>query len=77
MTDSETMARLANNLRLKRLKAGLSLNEVARRAGTYASTIKEVEDGERMPGVGLATRIAEAVGSTLNALLQPTANGTK
>lgn len=58
MSDNETKQRIAANL--KRLRGEVSLAEVARRAKSYPTTIKEIEDGVRMPGVGLLTRIADA-----------------
>ncbi len=59
MSDDQTKEAIAANLR--RLRGELSLAEVARRAGSFPTTIKEIEDGVRMPGVGLLTRIADAL----------------
>ena len=69
VTDKEAIARIAANLR--RLRGEQSLSEVARRAGTYPSAIKRIEDGENMPGVGLLTRIAAAVDASLDEMLKP------
>lgn len=67
MTDQETLNRIAASLRT--LRGDLSLAEVARRAGSYPTTIKEIEEGRRMPGVGLLTRIAEALNSDVSEML--------
>lgn len=67
MTDQETLKRISRSLR--NLRGDLSLAEVARRAGSYPTTIKEIEEGVRMPGVGLLTRIAEALDSNVSEIL--------
>ena len=70
LTDDEAKRRISQNLR--RLRGELSLAEVARRAQSYPTTIKEIEDGSRMPGVGLLTRIADVFGVTVDDLLRST-----
>lgn len=70
MTDTEALDRISRNLRQRRNELGISLAEVSRRAGTYPTTIKQVEDGERMPGAGLLTRIADAIGMTVTDMLE-------
>lgn len=68
MSDDETKRRLSANLR--RLRGDLSLAEIARRADSYTTTIKEIEDGTRMPGVGLLTRIAAVFGVSIDDFLK-------
>lgn len=68
MTDEQTKACIAANL--KRLRGSLSLAEVARRSDSFPTTIKEIEEGVRMPGVGLLTRIAAAFGVTVDEFLR-------
>lgn len=68
MTDEETKRRISANL--KRFRGELSLAEVARRADSYTTTIKEIEDGVRMPGVGLLTRIASVFGASVDDFLK-------
>lgn len=70
MTDQETLRRLASNLRYYR--GDTSLAEIARRCETYPTAIKRIEDGESMPGLGLTTRLATALGITVDELLAPT-----
>lgn len=68
VTDDETKERISANLRHHR--GALSLAEVARRAESFPTTIKEIEDGVRMPGVGLLTRIAAAFGLSVEDFLK-------
>lgn len=72
MTDKEALRRLAANLRTKRQAAGLSMSALARQIGDYPATIKRIEDEVSQPGVGLLTRIAEALSVTVNDLLDDT-----
>lgn len=66
--DDETLDVISQNLR--RLRGDLSYSEIGRRAETNASAISKIEKGEHMPGVGLLTRIADALGCTVNDLLK-------
>lgn len=59
MSDDEAREIVAVNLRRLRERDALSLAEVGRRASTSAGAIRNIENGERMPGVGLLTRLAE------------------
>jgi transcriptional regulator with XRE-family HTH domain len=68
VSDDETKERISANL--KHYRGNLSLAEVARRADSFPTTIKEIEDGERMPGVGLLTRIAAAFDLTVEDFLK-------
>lgn len=70
MTDKLALKRIAVNVRRRRLEAGLSMNELAKRIDHYAPAVKRIEDEESMPGLGMATRIAEALGCTVDDLLQ-------
>ena len=69
MTDQQALKVVAANLRRFRLDRGLSLAELARLADTYPSNIKRIEDRDSMPGIGMLTRIADALGVTVNDLL--------
>lgn len=69
MTDQQTLKIVAANLRHFRTNRGLSLAELARLTDTYPSNMKRIEDRESMPGAGLLTRIADALGVTANDLL--------
>lgn len=67
LTDEQAMANIAANVR--RLRGERSLSWLAREAGTYPINITRVENGENLPGAGLLARLAEALGTTTDALL--------
>lgn len=69
VSDEEALKRIAYNL--KRLRGDLSYGEIARRCDTYPTAIKRIEDGANMPGVGLLTRIAVALGVQFDEFLIP------
>lgn len=68
MSDNEAKKRIATNLR--RLRGELSYSEIARRAGTYPMAIQRIEKGDSMPGVGLLSRIAEALNCSIEEFLK-------
>jgi transcriptional regulator with XRE-family HTH domain len=53
---------LARRLRQARQEAGISLRELAKRAGVAASTIQKIERGRLVPSVAVTVRLAEALG---------------
>ena len=75
VSDEEALRRIAHNLR--RLRGEASLSEIARRCDTYPTAIKRIEDGENMPGVGLLTRIASALGVKFEDFLRPVKKTSK
>lgn len=68
MSDEQTLKIIAANL--ARYRGSLSYSEVGRRAGTNASAISKIEKRQSMPGAGLLTRIADAVGCGVDDLLK-------
>lgn len=70
MTDKQAMRRIAVNVKRLRTQKGLSMGQLARLIDDYPPAIKRIEDEQNMPGVGLLTRIAEALGVTVNDLLE-------
>ena len=62
-------------LRVARNRAGLSLRQLARRAGTSHSTISAYEAGDKVPTVATLTRIVNAAGFALDLELMPVAGG--
>lgn len=70
MTDKQALRRIAHNVKKLRTERGLSMGQLARLIDDYSPTIKRIEDEQNMPGVGLLTRIAEALGVTVNDLLE-------
>ena len=63
-------AELAQELRIRRESLGLSMNEVATRAGLAVSFIGYLETGQRKPGVETLCRIAVAFGCEASDLLK-------
>jgi transcriptional regulator with XRE-family HTH domain len=61
---------LAALFKERRLRQGVSLNEVASRAGLSHTMVMRVEKGERLPTIGTLLRIAEALDVNLATLLQ-------
>lgn len=69
VSDKQALKRIAANLRRLRAHRGISMAALARQIDDYPTSIKRIEDAESMPGVGLLTRISEALGVTVNDLL--------
>ncbi|GAA1878071.1 XRE family transcriptional regulator [Paeniglutamicibacter psychrophenolicus] len=65
------MERVAVALRRERERAGLSLSEVARRAGIGKSTLSQLESGAGNPSVETMWALSTAFGVPLSALLDP------
>lgn len=60
--EAEDEARVARTLRRARVAAGLSLRELAHRAGTSHTTLLAYEQGKKAPTVGTFMRILDAAG---------------
>ena len=65
-----TIDRLIASMENERRKQGLSLNEVASRAGLSHTMVMRVEKRERMPTIDTLLRIAAALDADLGALIQ-------
>ncbi len=65
-----TIDRLIASIEAARRKRGLSLNEVAARAGLSHTMVMRVEKRERMPTIDTLLRIATALDVELGALIQ-------
>lgn len=65
----------ADLLRNARQRAGLSLRELARRAGTSHSTLATYEAGYKTPSVDTLERIVRAAGFALDLELSPRMRG--
>ena len=65
-----TIDRLISSIEDERRKRGLSLNEVAARAGLSHTMVMRVEKRERMPTIDTLLRIAAALDVELGALIQ-------
>jgi transcriptional regulator with XRE-family HTH domain len=58
-------------LRELRERQGLSREELAHKAGTSEHSVTKLEIGSRAPSLELASRLAAALGCTVDSLLQP------
>ena len=72
-----TIDRLIASLEDERRKQGLSLNEVAARAGLSHTMVMRVEKRERMPTIDTLLRIAAALDVELGALIQRASKAAK
>jgi transcriptional regulator with XRE-family HTH domain len=61
----------ATTVRSARARAGISLRELARRAGTSHSALVAYEAGRTDPSVATLARIVEAAGFALDVQLRP------
>ncbi len=71
MANNVTTDRHALTLRRARLQAGLSLRELAARAGTSHSALAAYEQGRKTPSVATFTRILECCNVTVDFVLTP------
>lgn len=69
--DGAPLAAIAASLQRERLKAGLSLTELARRAGVAKSTLSQLESGTGNPSVETMWAISTALGVSFAQLVEP------
>lgn len=60
----------ALRIREIRLKAGLSQNALAKKAGVSQSHISEIESGEKKVGLAIALKLTEALNCTIDDILR-------
>lgn len=68
---SDVRALVAAGLRAARARSGLSLSEVARRAGVAKSTLSALESAQGNPGVETLWALSDALGVPFSALVDP------
>src|ERR1700741_2921395 len=68
---------IAASLRRERRRTGLSLTEVARRAGIAKSTVSQLESGAGNPSVETLWSLAVALGVDFTRLVDPPRMGTR
>ncbi|KAB1933782.1 helix-turn-helix domain-containing protein [Micromonospora sp. ALFpr18c] len=68
---------IASALRRERERVGISLTELARRAGVAKSTLSHLESGTGNPGVETLWALSEALGVPLSRLVEPAADGVR
>lgn len=66
----EMIRRLSFNCRHRRIQLQLSQQNVAVRAGLTVTGYAVIERGERLPNVYTVYRVAMALGTTINELVQ-------
>ncbi|WP_312280756.1 helix-turn-helix transcriptional regulator [Oscillibacter sp.] len=59
---------MKNNVKLRRLKSGLTVRKLAEISGVPASTISEIENEKREPGVAAAIMLARALRCNVDGL---------
>jgi transcriptional regulator with XRE-family HTH domain len=70
-TAANVVALIATALRRERARAGLSLTELARRAGIAKSTLSQLESGTGNPSVETLWALAVALGVPFSRLIDP------
>jgi transcriptional regulator with XRE-family HTH domain len=70
-TPPELSATIAASLRRERERAGLSLTELAKRAGIAKSTLSQLESGTGNPGVETLWALGVALGIPFSRLVEP------
>lgn len=68
--------RLGERVRTMRRGAGLTLDELAERAGVSRAMLSKVERGEKNPTLVVAARISEGLGVTLTQLIETEKRGS-
>ena len=75
-TELHLDAILSANLRAERTRAGVSLDDLASRAGVSRTLLGQIELGRTVPSIGVTWRIAQALGIAFSALLATSESGT-
>ena len=68
---SDAVSRIAAAVRTERSRSGMSLSELARRAGVAKSTLSQVEAAQGNPGVETIWALATALGVPFATLIDP------
>src|SRR5579871_323744 len=71
---ADIIAVVSMSLRRERARAGLSLTEVAKRAGIAKSTLSQLEGGQGNPSLETLWALASALGVPLSRLIDPPRN---
>jgi transcriptional regulator with XRE-family HTH domain len=70
-SNPETLERSLDLLREARMRSGLSLRQLATRAGTSHATLLAYENGRKIPAVSTFLRILEACGFAVDLNIAP------
>ena len=74
---AEVVAVVATSLRRERARAGISLTELARRAGIAKSTLSQLEAGSGNPSLETLWALSVALGVPLSRLVDPPRRGVR
>ncbi|MGD0700957.1 MAG: XRE family transcriptional regulator [Trebonia sp.] len=74
-TAADVVALISMSLRRERARAGLSLTDLAKRAGIAKSTLSQLENGVGNPSLETLWALAQALGSPLSRLVDPPRQG--
>jgi transcriptional regulator with XRE-family HTH domain len=70
-TAADVVALISMSLRRERARSGLSLTDLARRAGVAKSTLSQLENGAGNPSLETLWALAQALGIPLSRLVDP------
>jgi transcriptional regulator with XRE-family HTH domain len=76
-TAADVVALISMSLRRERARAGLSLTDLAKRAGIAKSTLSQLENGVGNPSLETLWALAQALGSPLSRLVDPPRQGVQ
>lgn len=69
MTDEKVKTVFAKNMSKLMADMGISQAELSRKTGESEARLSSYRNGQKIPGIGVATRIADALGTSLDILL--------
>ena len=71
VTDEQAQSAFAGNMNELMSKLGITQADLARLSGESEARISFYRNEKRAPSIGVATRIAESLGSTIDSMLKP------
>jgi transcriptional regulator with XRE-family HTH domain len=74
-TAADVVALISMSLRRERMRSGLSLTDLAKRAGVAKSTLSQLENGVGNPSLETLWALAQALGIPLSRLVDPPRQG--
>ena len=64
------MVKIGNEIRIERKKAGLTLEQMARKVGISPMTLQRIETGKSSPSLGLLSEIANALNKSIYSFIK-------
>lgn len=71
LKDKQAIARVATNIDRMLRERGMSQRALAHATGETEMSISRLRRGKNEPGVGILSRVAEALGTSIDSLLSP------